>query len=154
MKNLNETLINLSVKYNFDLLNKSSLEDRESNNIYGQIISILIKKPDINLYELIDAINSSGSRFEKNKIRNRRDRITGIHKSIDEAIEIVNLIEDESYEIPEEKLKQINIVRDRMILAILLEENFSEEFLDLYSMIKNDQCRGFLRTLISTLKAA
>ncbi|MGL4534547.1 MAG: hypothetical protein ACRC0V_09510 [Fusobacteriaceae bacterium] len=154
MKNLNETLINLSVKYNFDLLNKSSLEDRESNNIYGQIISILIKKPDINLYELIDAINSSGSRFEKNKIRNRRDRITGIHKSIDEAIEIVNLIEDESYEIPEEKLKQINIVRDRMILAILLEENFSEEFLDLYNMIKNDQCRGFLRTLISTLKAA
>lgn len=152
MKNLEEVLANLSVKYNFELLSKLSSEDKESNKIYGEIISVLIKKPDINLYELIAEINLSGNRFEKNKIRNRRDRITGIHNSIDEAIEVVNLIEDGNYELSEEKLKKSNVVRDRMAISILLEENFSEEVLDLYHMIKNDQCRGFLKNLILKLK--
>lgn len=149
MKNLEENLIKLSDKYNFNLMSKLSSEEKESNRIYGEIISILIKKPNIQLYELIDEVNKGGNRFEKNKIRNRRDRITKIHDSIDDAIEIVNLIDDENYSAAEEKLKKTNIVRDRMILAILLEENFSEELLDLYQMIRNDQCRGFLRSLIS-----
>ncbi|MGL4969217.1 MAG: hypothetical protein ACRC5B_03525, partial [Fusobacteriaceae bacterium] len=116
------------------------------------IISILIKKPNIQLYELIDEVNKAGNRFEKNKIRNRRDRITKIHDAIDEAIEIVNLIDEESYSDAEEKLKKTNIVRDRMIIAILLEENFSEELMDLYQLIKNDQCRGFLKSLFTEMK--
>lgn len=149
MKKLEEKLISLSDRYNFDMMNKMSPEDKESNKIYGEIIAILIKKPNIQLYELIDEVNKSGDRFEKNKIRNRRDRITKIHDSIDDAIEIVNLIDEENYSAVEEKLKKTNIVRDRMILAILLEENFSEELFDLYQFIKNDQCRAFLRTLIN-----
>ncbi|MGL4254005.1 MAG: hypothetical protein ACRCU6_06360 [Fusobacteriaceae bacterium] len=152
MKKLEENLIKLSDKYNFDLMNKLSSEDKESNRIYGEIISILIKKPNIQLYELIDEVNKAGNRFEKNKIRNRRDRITKIHDAIDEAIEIVNLIDEESYSDAEEKLKKTNIVRDRMIIAILLEENFSEELMDLYQLIKNDQCRGFLKSLFTEMK--
>lgn len=152
MKKLEENLIKLSDKYNFDLMNKLSSEDKESNRIYGEIISILIKKPNIQPYELIDEVNKAGNRFEKNKIRNRRDRITKIHDAIDEAIEIVNLIDEESYSDAEEKLKKTNIVRDRMIIAILLEENFSEELMDLYQLIKNDQCRGFLKSLFTEMK--
>ncbi|MGL4402220.1 MAG: hypothetical protein ACRCTS_00565 [Fusobacteriaceae bacterium] len=152
MKNIEEKLIKISDKYNFDMMNKLSPEDKESNKIYGEIISILIKKPNIQLYELIDEVNKSGNRFEKNKIRNRRDRITKIHDSIDEAIQIVDFIDEEKYSEAEEKLKKTNIVRDRMVIAILLEENFSEELLDLYQLIKNDQCRGFLKSLITELK--
>lgn len=152
MKNLEENLIKLSDKYNYEMLSRLSVEDKESNKIYGAIISILIKKPNLPLYELIDEINRSGDRFEKNRIRNRRDRLTNIHNSIGEAIEIVDLIDSEDYSAAEEKLKKANIVRDRMILAILLEENFSEEFFDLYQLIKNDQCRGFLRALFSLVQ--
>ncbi|MGL5964377.1 MAG: hypothetical protein ACRCZ9_08990 [Fusobacteriaceae bacterium] len=151
MNRLDEKLISVSDKYNFDLMNKLSPEDKESNRIYAEIISILIKKPNIQLYDLIEEVNRSGARFEKNKIRNRRDRITKIHDAIDEAVEIVNLIDDEDYMGAEEKLKITNIVRDRMVIAILLEENFSEELLDLYQLIKNDQCRGFLRTLFKKM---
>lgn len=147
MKKIKENLIEVSNKYNFQLLSKISADDKESNKIYGEIISILIKKPDIQLYQLVDEVNKSDSRFEKNKIRNRRDRITNVHSSINEAIEIVDLIDEDNYILAEEKLKKVNTVRDRMVLAILLEENFSEELFDLYQLIKNDQCRGFLRSL-------
>ena len=68
-------------KYLAALPNQSET-DRESNEIYGEILSILTKNPNINLYELIALINREGVKFEKNKIRNRRDRITGIHKSL------------------------------------------------------------------------
>lgn len=107
MKNLEENLLKLSDRYNFDLMNKLSPEDKESNRIYGEVISILIKKPNIQLYELIDEVNRAGNRFEKNKIRNRRDRITRIHESIDEAIEIVDLIDEGNYSAADEKLKKI-----------------------------------------------
>lgn len=149
MKNLEQKLISLSEKYIYNLLKKLSPEDKESNKIYGEIISILIKKPNIQLYELVDEINKGGNKFEKNKIRNRRDRINGIHNAIDAAIEIVDLIDIENFSLAEEKLKTTNIIRDRMVISILLEENFSEELFELYHIIKNDQCRGFLRSLIS-----
>lgn len=148
MQNLEEKLIKLSDKYNFDMMSRISREDKESNQIYGEIISVLIKKPLIELYELVDEVNRAGHMFEKNKIRNRRDRITQVHNSIDEAIEIVDLIDAENYPVAEEKLKKTNIIRDRMVISILLEENFSEELYDLYQFIKNDQCRGFIRALM------
>lgn len=151
---MNTKIETILEKYLAALPNQSET-DRESNEIYGEILSILTKNPNINLYELIALINREGVKFEKNKIRNRRDRITAIHKSLEEAnliVEKLKKADEKSFNEIEEILKVSNIYRNRMVLSLLLEENFTEEFYEVYYGIKSEQCKGFINALIVELK--
>lgn len=148
---MEEILLELSSKYLINL-EKQSESDKESNKIYGKIIAILIKNPNINMYELVSSINIGEENYEKNKIRNRRDRITGMFKIIEEANQFVTkLLENKIESLEEAKniLKVTNIFRNRVIISLLLDQFFTEEFYDLYYLIKNDQCKGFLEKVIN-----
>lgn len=151
MENL---LIELCSKYT-ESLKKQSADDRESNIIYGEILEILKKNPTINPYDLLNTLNKGRNPHDKNKVRNRRDRITGVHKILEEANTIVNNLLDgtpESLNKVKELLKTSNIYRNKMVLSILLEEFYSDELNEVYYSIKNDQCKGFINSIIEKLE--
>ncbi|MGL5761122.1 MAG: hypothetical protein ACRCXS_06885, partial [Cetobacterium sp.] len=91
---MNDILIKISEKYIKNLKNQSP-EDKESNIIYGKILNILEKDPTLNLFGLLTELNKGKTFYEKNKVRNRRDRLTNLDILIKNANTIVdNLLED------------------------------------------------------------
>ncbi len=148
-----EMLAKICLKY-IDGIEKQNEEERESNEIYGEILAVLIKNPNLNLYELIEEINRGSINYEKNKIRNRRDRIVGVHKSIKEATEILKLIlsgTEKDFEKITTILKENNIYRNRMVLKLLFDEFPSPEMQKVYYGIKNEQCKKIIVELIENI---
>ncbi|WP_297488782.1 hypothetical protein [uncultured Cetobacterium sp.] len=153
---MNDILIKVSNKY-IDILKNQSETDKESNIIYGKILRVLGENPTINLFSLIDELNKGKTFYEKNKVRNRRDRISNIEILIKNANTIVdNLLDEDSdnFFSIERSLNRSDIYRDRMVLKILLDEFFSDELHDVYFTIKNDLCKKFLLDVIKEIKTA
>ena len=151
---MNDILIKISEKYMKNLKNQSP-EDKESNIIYGKILNILEKDPTVNLFGLLTELNKGKTFYEKNKVRNRRDRLTNLDILIKNANTIVdNLLEDdeESLRKIERSLNRSDIYRDRMVMNILLAEFPSPQFHDVYYTIKNDQCKKFLLEVIDEIR--
>ncbi|MGL5638813.1 MAG: hypothetical protein ACRCW7_05670, partial [Cetobacterium sp.] len=143
---MNDILIKISKKY-MVTLEKQSPEDKESNVIYGKILNILEKNPELNIFGLLGELNKGKTFYEKNKVRNRRDRLTNLDIMIKNANTIVdNLLEEdeESLRRIERSLNRSDIYRDRMVMNILLAEFPSHELHEVYYTIKNDQCKKFL----------
>lgn len=153
---MNDILIKVSNKY-IDILKNQSETDKESNIIYGKILRVLGENPTINLFSLVDELNKGKTFYEKNKVRNRRDRISNIEILIKNANTIVdNLLDEDSdnFFSIERSLNRSDIYRDRMVLKILLDEFFSDELHDVYFTIKNDLCKKFLLDVIKEIKTA
>lgn len=153
---MNDILIKVSNKYK-DILKNQSETDKESNIIYGKILRVLDENPTINLFSLVDELNKGKTFYEKNKVRNRRDRISNIEILIKNANTIVdNLLNGESEDFfsIERSLNRSDIYRDRMVLKILLDEFFSDELHDVYFTIKNDLCKKFILDIIKEMKTA
>lgn len=151
---MNDILIKISEKYIKNLKNQS-LEDKESNVIYGKILNILEKNPELNLFGLLTELNKGKTFYEKNKVRNRRDRLTNLEILIKNANTIVdNLLEgdEESLKKVERSLDRSDIYRDRMAINILLTEFPSPALHEVYYTIKNDQCKKFLLEVIEEIK--
>lgn len=152
---MNEILVKISKKY-MVALEKQSPEDKESNIIYGKILNILEKNPELNLFGLLEELNKGKKFYEKNKVRNRRDRLTNLDIMIKNANTIVdNLLEEdeESLRRIERSLNRSDIYRDRMAMNILLAEFPSHELHEVYYTIKNDQCKKFLLEVVSEIRA-
>lgn len=151
---MNDILIKISEKYIKNLKNQSP-EDKESNVIYGKILNILEKNPELNLFGLLTELNKEKTFYEKNKVRNRRDRLTNLEILIKNANTIVdNLLEgdEESLKKVERSLDRSDIYRDRMAINILLTEFPSPALHEVYYTIKNDQCKKFLLEVIEEIK--
>ncbi len=151
---MNDILIKISEKYIKNLKNQSP-EDKESNIIYGKILNILEKNPELNLFGLLTELNKGKTFYEKNKVRNRRDRLTNLEILIKNANTIVdNLLEgdEESLKKVERSLDRSDIYRDRMAINILLTEFPSPALHEVYYTIKNDQCKKFLLEVIEEIK--
>lgn len=151
---MNDILIKISEKYIKNLKNQSP-EDKESNIIYGRILNILEKNPELNLFGLLTELNKGKTFYEKNKVRNRRDRLTNLEILIKNANTIVdNLLEgdEESLKKVERSLDRSDIYRDRMAINILLTEFPSPALQEVYYTIKNDQCKKFLLEVIEEIK--
>lgn len=151
---MNDILIKISEKYIKNLKNQSP-EDKESNIIYGKILNILEKNPELNLFGLLTELNKGKTFYEKNKVRNRRDRLTNLEILIKNANTIVdNLLEgdEESLKKVERSLDRADIYRDRMAINILLTEFPSPALHEVYYTIKNDQCKKFLLEVIEEIK--
>lgn len=151
---MNDILIKISEKYIKNLKNQSP-EDKESNVIYGKILNILEKNPELNLFGLLTELNKGKTFYEKNKVRNRRDRLTNLEILIKNANTIVdNLLEgdEESLKKVERSLDRSDIYRDRMAINILLTEFPSPALHEVYYTIKNDQCKKFLLEVIEEIK--
>lgn len=151
---MNDILIKISEKYIKNLKNQSP-EDKESNIIYGKILNILEKNPELNLFGLLTELNKGKTFYEKNKVRNRRDRLTNLEILIKNANTIVdNLLEgdEESLKKVERSLDRSDIYRDRMAINILLTEFPSPALQEVYYTIKNDQCKKFLLEVIEEIK--
>lgn len=151
---MNDILIKISEKYIKNLKNQSP-EDKESNIIYGKILNILEKNPELNLFGLLTKLNKGKTFYEKNKVRNRRDRLTNLEILIKNANTIVdNLLEgdEESLKKVERSLDRSDIYRDRMAINILLTEFPSPALHEVYYTIKNDQCKKFLLEVIEEIK--
>ena len=92
---MNEILVKISKKY-MVALEKQSPDDKESNVIYGKMLHILEKDPELNLFGLLEELNKGKKFYEKNKVRNRRDRLTNLDIMIKNANTIVdNLLEED-----------------------------------------------------------
>lgn len=153
---MNDILIKVSNKY-IDILKNQSETDKESNIIYGKILTALEKNPTLNLFALIDELNKGKTFYEKNKVRNRRDRISNIEILIKNANTIVdNLLSGESEDFfsIERSLNRSDIYRDRMVLRILLDEFYSNELHEVFFTIKNDLCKKFILDVLKEVKAA
>ncbi|MGL4971171.1 MAG: hypothetical protein ACRDB6_06825 [Cetobacterium sp.] len=153
---MNDILVKISKKY-MVTLEKQSPDDKESNVIYGKMLQILEKNPELNLFGLLEELNKGKTFYEKNKVRNRRDRLTNLDIMIKNANTIVdNLLEEdeESFRKIERSLNRSDIYRDRMVMNILLAEFPSAEFHEVYYTIKNDQCKKFLLEVVSELREA
>ena len=151
---MNDILIKISEKYIKNLKNQSP-EDKESNIIYGKILNILEKNPELNLFGLLTELNKGKTFYEKNKVRNRRDRLTNLEILIKNANTIVdNLLEGdkESLKKVERSLDRSDIYRDRMAINILLTEFPSPALHEVYYTIKNEQCKKFLLEVIEEIK--
>ena len=151
---MNDILIKISEKYIKNLKNQSP-EDKESNIIYGKILNILEKNPELNLFGLLTELNKGKTFYEKNKVRNRRDRLTNLEILIKNANTIVdNLLEgdEESLKKVERSWDRADIYRDRMAINILLTEFPSPALHEVYYTIKNDQCKKFLLEVIEEIK--
>ncbi|WP_297595900.1 hypothetical protein [uncultured Cetobacterium sp.] len=151
---MKELLKEISTKY-IEILKNQSPEDKESNIIYGKILDVLKDKPDLNLFALLDELNKGKTFYEKNKVRNRRDRISNLEILIKNANTMVDNIlneDEESFHFIEKSLNRSDIYRDRMVMNILLDEFYSPEFHEVYFTIKNDQCKKFILELIERLK--
>ncbi|MDX8336174.1 hypothetical protein [Candidatus Cetobacterium colombiensis] len=151
---MNDILIKISKKYRENLQGQRP-EDKESNIIYGKILNLLEKDPTLNLFGLLTELNKGKTFYEKNKVRNRRDRLTNLDILIKNANTIVdNLLEEdeESLRKVERSLNRGDIYRDRMAMNILLTEFPSPEFHDVYYTIKNDQCKKFLLELVEEIR--
>ncbi|WP_448819986.1 hypothetical protein [Cetobacterium sp.] len=151
---MNDILIKISEKYIKNLKNQSP-EDKESNIIYGKILNILEKNPELNLFGLLTELNKGKTFYEKNKVRNRRDRLTNLEILIKNANTIIdNLLEgdEESLKKVERSLDRSDIYRDRMAINILLTEFPSPALQEVYYTIKNDQCKKFLLEVIEEIK--
>lgn len=151
---MDDMLVKISEKYIENLKNQS-LEDKESNIIYGKILNILEKNPTLNLFGLLTELNKGKTFYEKNKVRNRRDRLTNLDILIKNANTVVdNLLEgdEEGLKIVERSLNRSDIYRDRMVMNILLAEFPSPQFHDIYYTIKNDQCKKFLLEVIQEIR--
>ncbi|MBC2851564.1 hypothetical protein H5J22_09195 [Cetobacterium sp. 8H] len=151
---MKELLKEISTKY-IEILKKQSPEDKESNVIYGKILDILKDNPNLNLFGLLDELNKGKTFYEKNKVRNRRDRISNLEILIKNANTMVDNIlneDDESFHFVEKSLNRSDIYRDRMVLNILLDEFYSPELHEVYFTIKNDQCKKFILELIDRLR--
>ncbi|MEG0069272.1 hypothetical protein [Cetobacterium sp.] len=151
---MKELLKEISAKY-IEILKKQSPEDKESNVIYGKILDILKDNPNLNLFGLLDELNKGKTFYEKNKVRNRRDRISNLEILIKNANTMVDNIlneDDESFHFVEKSLNRSDIYRDRMVLNILLDEFYSPELHEVYFTIKNDQCKKFILELVDRLR--
>lgn len=151
---MDDMLVKISEKYIENLKNQS-LEDKESNIIYGKILNILEKNPTLNLFGLLTELNKGKTFYEKNKVRNRRDRLTNLDILIKNANTVVdNLLEgdEEGLKIVERSLNRSDIYRDRMVMNILLAEFPSPQFHAIYYTIKNDQCKKFLLEVIQEIR--
>jgi hypothetical protein len=151
---MNDILIKISQKYKKNLQGQRP-EDKESNIIYGKILNLLEKDPTLNLFGLLTELNKGKTFYEKNKVRNRRDRLTNLDILIKNANTIVdNLLEEdeESLRKVERSLNRGDIYRDRMAMNILLTEFPSPEFHDVYYTIKNDQCKKFLLEVVEEIR--
>nr|WP_307774383.1 hypothetical protein [uncultured Cetobacterium sp.] len=151
---MNDILIKVSEKYS-NILENQSPEDKESNIIYGKILNILEKDPTLNLFGLLNELNKGKTFYEKNKVRNRRDRLTNLEIIIKNANTIVdNLLseDEESLRNAERSLNRSDIYRDRMALSILLQEFPSPQLHHVYFIIKNDLCKKFLLDVISEIR--
>lgn len=151
---MKEILKKLSIQ-DLEVLKKQSDNDLESNLIYGTILLILYIDRSANLFELISVFNKEKLYFEKNKIKNRRNRLPNLDILIKNADTIVsNLLEesDSSFYFIEKSLNRSDIYRDRMVLNILVEKFYSDEFSELYYSIKNEQCKKFILRIVEELK--
>ncbi|MGL5988289.1 hypothetical protein [Cetobacterium sp.] len=153
---MNEILVNISKKY-IEALEQQSPEDKESNIIYGKMLNILEKDPTLNLFGLIQELNKGTTYYDKNKVRNRRDRLTNLEILIKNANTIVDKLleddEEENLRIIERSLNRSDIYRDRMVMNILLAEFPSNELREVYYTIKNDQCKKFLFEVLLEIRA-
>ncbi|MGL5087889.1 MAG: hypothetical protein ACRC6Z_00280 [Cetobacterium sp.] len=153
---MNEILVNISKKY-IEALEQQSPEDKESNIIYGKMLNILEKDPALNLFGLIQELNKGTTYYDKNKVRNRRDRLTNLEILIKNANTIVDKLleddEEENLRIIERSLNRSDIYRDRMVMNILLAEFPSNELREVYYTIKNDQCKKFLFEVLLEIRA-
>ncbi|MGL5377972.1 MAG: hypothetical protein ACRDAT_06760 [Cetobacterium sp.] len=154
---MNEILVKISNEY-IVTLEKQSPEDKESNVIYGKMLNILERDPELNLFGLIQELNKGTTYYDKNKVRNRRDRLTNLEILIKNANTIVDKLleddEEENLRIIERSLNRSDIYRDRMVMNILLLEFPSNEFREVYYTIKNDQCKKFLFRVLEEIRAA
>ncbi|MEG1582561.1 MAG: hypothetical protein RR344_01295 [Cetobacterium sp.] len=151
---MKELLKEISTKY-IEILKKQSPEDKESNVIYGKILDILKDNPNLNLFGLLDELNKGKTFYEKNKVRNRRDRISNLEILIKNANTMVDNIlneDEDSFHFVEKSLNRSDIYRDRMVLNILLDEFYSPELHEVYFTIKNDQCKKFILELVDRLR--
>ncbi|MGL5000917.1 MAG: hypothetical protein ACRC6J_04265 [Cetobacterium sp.] len=154
---MNDILVNISKEY-IVALEKQSPEDKESNIIYGKMLNILEKDPTLNLFGLIQELNKGTTYYDKNKVRNRRDRLTNLEILIKNANTIVDKLleddEEENLRIIERSLNRSDIYRDRMVMNILLAEFPSNELREVYYTIKNDQCKKFLFRVLEEIRAS
>ncbi|MGL4867054.1 MAG: hypothetical protein ACRCZO_07340 [Cetobacterium sp.] len=154
---MNEILVKISKEY-IVTLEKQSPEDKESNVIYGKMLNILERDPELNLFGLIQELNKGTTYYDKNKVRNRRDRLTNLEILIKNANTIVDKLleddEEENLRIIERSLNRSDIYRDRMVMNILLLEFPSNELREVYYTIKNDQCKKFLFRVLEEIRAA
>lgn len=151
---MKELLKEISTKY-IEILKKQSPEDKESNVIYGKILDILKDNPNLNLFGLLDELNKGKTFYEKNKVRNRRDRISNLEILIKNANTMVDNIlneDEDSFHFVEKSLSRSDIYRDRMVLNILLDEFYSPELHEVYFTIKNDQCKKFILEFVDRLR--
>lgn len=151
---MNDILTKISRKY-IKNLKEQRPEDKESNIIYGKILNILEKAPTLNLFGLLKELNKGKTFYEKNKVRNRRDRLTNLEILIKNANTVVDNVlaeDEESLRRVERSLNRSDIYRDRMAMNILLLEFPSPEFHEVYYIIKNEQCKKFLLEVIEEIR--
>lgn len=152
---MQEILKKVSDKY-IEILKNQTPDSKESNVIYGKILHVLEKNPSLNLFGLLEELNKGKTFYEKNKVRNRRDRLTNLEIIIKNANTIVdNLLEEdnESLKKIERSLNRSDIYRDRMVLNILLSEFPSKELHEVYYTIKNEQCKKFISDIINLIRS-